>query len=222
MSSECSKYFDVGGYSQIGIIHEELGDPNQDNFLIKKIQEDILLVGVFDGHGIYGKDISIIVKNAFEEIITQLFKEKILNEYEIKNHFINQHRENIEIIEKSFKKIDSLLRMNEYYLIAEQSGTTATIILIDKKKKILTLGYVGDSEVVMGLYDQKNLNITQKGKIIIEKLGEPHRINHYESIEKSRIINHGACIIMENGNYNKHYVVHSEDITKMIQVFLFI
>lgn len=100
--------------------------------VINKIKNKIVFINV----GIYGKDISIIVKNAFEEIITQLFKEKILNEYEIKNHFINQHRENIEIIEKSFKKIDSLLRMNEYYLIAEQSGTTATIILIDKSKKI--------------------------------------------------------------------------------------
>lgn len=111
-------------------------DPNQDDFVV--IVDDYnFLIGVFDGHGIFGHYISDFVhkelpKLLFEHPCWQDSPEKVLKESFVKCHsnlirFSNQKNSNFD---------------------CNMSGTTSTVVF--KRQDRLFVAHVGDSRVIIG------------------------------------------------------------------------
>ncbi|GAM18584.1 hypothetical protein SAMD00019534_017590, partial [Acytostelium subglobosum LB1] len=132
MSTYSADMIDNVGYTTA------IGDriDNQDSFFINQIDgKDILMLGVFDGHGNLGDQASVIA-----------------------NEIINQHLTNSfdtdtpldESIMESFSQANHTL-IEEGQRQGFDNGTTATVAIVEKDR--LTVGWVGDSGAVLCRYD---------------------------------------------------------------------
>ena len=180
MESICKKGFAGPGVKKI----------NQDNFFIYKNfldSPDIIFLGVCDGHGMFGQDVSGYLVNHLPQNLNNAFL-----------------KENIKSIsaQKDYEQITSVMSLtfvqtninlvNDDKVDSTFSGTTCSSLLFCPEK-IITAN-VGDSRCVMGKFDGKNwkaLNITRD-----------HKPN--EEDEKKRIIEKGGRIEAykdEEGDY---------------------
>ena len=153
---------------------------NQDNFFIYKnfldSPENIFL-GVCDGHGMYGQDVSGYLVNHLPQ--------------NLNNSLI---KENIKSISspKDFEKISSIVSLtfvqtninlvNDDKVDSTFSGTTCSSLLFCPEKIISA--NVGDSRCVLGKFDGKNWKA--------KNLTRDHKLN--EEDEKKRIIEKGGRI----------------------------
>lgn len=111
--------------------------PNQDSFLIMKVENQYALYGVFDGHGRKGHDVSNFVKDNLPKI---LFSQK-------------EFREDPETaLKQTFAKTQYLLEKATSLktIDAWRSGSTCSIVLHCIKTGIIYVAHVGDSRVVLG------------------------------------------------------------------------
>lgn len=111
--------------------------PNQDSFLIMKIEDQYALYGVFDGHGRKGHDVSNFVKDMLPKI---LFSQK---------EFVDNPPE---ALLKTFAKVQHLLEKATALqtIDATRSGTTCSVVLHVMSENMLYIAHVGDSRVVLG------------------------------------------------------------------------
>lgn len=158
--------------------------PNQDSFLIMKIENEYALYGVFDGHGRKGHDISNFVKDNLPKI---LFSQETFSQ-DPQDALLKTFEKTQYLIEKAtaLKAID-----------ATRSGTTCSIVLHCIEKKTLYIAHVGDSRVVLG----KQVQDQKQGKSwTAVELTKDHKPDLPE--ERARIEKNGGIVVFDGGwNY---------------------
>jgi len=169
MDNLCQKGFSGPGVKKI----------NQDNFFIYNNflnNPDYLYLGVCDGHGTYGHNVSgYLVYNLPLTLNDILIKEKI--EYINKDN-INKIKS---IIEKTFLEIDKDI-MLDTRIDSLFSGSTCVSLIYTPSK--LICANLGDSRCVLGKYDGKNWSS--------KNISYDHKPNN--PIENERIIQNGGRV----------------------------
>jgi serine/threonine protein phosphatase PrpC len=109
--------------------------PNQDSFLVLRVEGHVSMYGVFDGHGRQGHDVSNFVKDFLPKLIVQ---DEAFRKNDFEKALLNGFQRTQELIEQetNAKKID-----------ASASGTTCTIVIHKGNK--LWVANVGDSRCVL-------------------------------------------------------------------------
>ena len=109
--------------------------PNQDSFLVLRVEGHVSMYGVFDGHGRQGHDVSNFVKDFLPKLIVQ---DSAFKNDDFETALLNGFQRTQELIEQetNLKTID-----------ASASGTTCTIV-IHKGSKVWVAN-VGDSRCVL-------------------------------------------------------------------------
>ena len=124
---------------------------NQDNFFIFKNflnNKSYLYLGVCDGHGIFGQDISsYLVNNLPQNLNTDLLNQNINN---ISSEKLDKIEPNIET---SFIQTNIKLNTDERIDSTYSGSTCASIIYTPKK--LITIN-VGDSRCILGKYNNEN------------------------------------------------------------------
>lgn len=145
--------------------------PNQDDFCIICADSDVIL-GVFDGHGPYGHDISNF---AHETLPEQVVKDPRFKEdpaQALGDAFSKTHKLCKEAAERAAGSFDCTL-----------SGTTATVAL--QRHESLHVAHVGDSRAVLA-----------RGRTASELKAEDLTVDHKPDIEdeRRRIEQHGGQV----------------------------
>jgi len=114
--------------------------PNQDSWMVLKVDGNFSIYGVFDGHGKQGHDVSQYVKDMLPKLI---LRDPRFRTSEMPT-----------MLSESFRKVQSLVmtmdRMKK--LSAQMSGTTATLVVHDHAENKITVAHVADSTCVLGSY----------------------------------------------------------------------
>jgi len=120
--------------SQTGYYPDALGKANQDAFIVHQIESDLVLFGVFDGHGKVGDLCSQFVR---DEIIDALHDEPDFKERRFYNSLLH-----------AFEKVNINMHQQEKtgYFSDMMSGTTAITVLFDKEE--IYVANVGDSRAI--------------------------------------------------------------------------
>lgn len=150
--------------------------PNQDDFVII-LDSDSLLLGVFDGHGTHGHDISNYVHNEFPRLLYshKNWEDDPLEAY--KETFLRIQDELVAFCNKQSTRFDCIL-----------SGSTATLVKVTENS--VYVGHVGDSRCILGK--------RESGRIIAKDLTRDHKPCMED--EKARIESVGGEVkIVENG-----------------------
>ena len=155
--------------SQKGYLGENIEKINQDNFFIYKNfmnNRKYLFMGVCDGHGEYGHEVSSCLVYNIPLTINDLLIQKNINEITEKNKNIV-----ISTLKNSFIEIDNELA-GELEIDTAFSGSTCSSIIFTPTK--LFCVNVGDSRCILGKYDgekwfSKNLSYDHKPDNILEK-----------------------------------------------------
>lgn len=136
------------------------GSPNQDDYFVSLDKKSIIL-GVFDGHGLFGHDISNFVHSTLPSIL--------LSHPDLKLNPINA-------IKSSFLECQNQLLLNSEQIDCTASGCTATLVCILNKK--LFIAHVGDSRAIIA----QEIN----SKIVAKNLTEDHRPDLLKESERIR------------------------------------
>jgi len=159
--------------------------PNQDSWMIMKVDGNFAIYGVFDGHGRQGHDVSNFVKDNLPKLI--------IKDPRFKTPEMPQ------MLKDAFKKMQGLIatadRMKK--LSAQLSGTTCTVAIHDLVTNKLTIAHVADSTCCLGSYPNGNTN-SMKG----EALTRDHKPDLPD--EKARIEKNGGRVIFDG--YSNHRV----------------
>lgn len=153
--------------------------PNQDSFLIMKIEGQYALYGVFDGHGRKGHDVSNFVKDNLPKV---LFAQK---------DFADDPQQ---ALRKTFEKMQYLIEKATVMktIDATRSGTTVSVVLHVIKEDVIYVAHVGDSRVVLG---KKDNDVWQAVDLTID-----HKPDLPE--ERKRIEQNGGVVVFDGGwNY---------------------
>ena len=175
-SKVSKKIFKIESLSQVGYSGPGVLKYNQDNFFIYKNLNDesnVLFIGVCDGHGLVGHDVS-------KYLITNLPKN--LNSSLKKTNKYISHKETLySTLKQVFVETNKSLCQNRTIDTKFSGSTCVTIILT--KNKIISAN-AGDSRAVMGRY----IN----GKWLSIELSHDQKPNNPG--EKERILSHGGRI----------------------------
>ena len=176
---------------------------NQDNYFCYDLIEDFKFIGVCDGHGEYGHNVSEFIKNNLpRELNNQLKKtylyDKILKSFDETLNKNIDYKKIKEILNKSHIILNNklLLKHNIINCDLNFSGSTCINILFDKKKlNRLYISNVGDSRAII-IKEMKNKYWT------CQQLSRYHK--PIEKDESSRIYKNGGEIQKirdENGGW---------------------
>lgn len=158
--------------------------PNQDSFFICKVEGQYSVYGVFDGHGRKGHDISNFVKDVLPKVL--LGEKDILND---------PAAGLLKAFDTTQRLIEQATKMDK--LDANRSGSTASVILHDHKKKMLYTAHVGDSRCVLATkVGDDNSHETLWRSVDLTEDHKPHL-----PAEKARIEKHGGMVKFDGG-YN--------------------
>lgn len=145
--------------------------PNQDDFFIISI-DDWKLLGVFDGHGPYGHDVSSFVHRTLPFL---LMSDPLWEQ------------DPLDVLKRGFLKVHQLLESScavHQEFDCSLSGCTATVVLI--RDRCLYIAHVGDSRAVLGTRmkqpNERHMDVTD--------LTVDHKPTLPE--EKERIETHGG------------------------------
>lgn len=159
--------------------------PNQDSWMVMKVDGDFAIYGVFDGHGQKGHDVSNFVKENLPKLI--------IKDQRFKTPDMPQ------MLKDSFKKMQSLIvtadRMKK--VSAQLSGTTATIAVHDFEKKKITVAHVADSTCCLSSFKDDSKKTF---------LGKPLTRDHKPELpdEKQRIESNGGRVVFDG--YANHRI----------------
>jgi len=158
--------------------------PNQDSFLVCKVDDIYSIYAVFDGHGRKGHDISNFVKEHLPKLLVG--NADIL-------------KDPIKVLTTAFDTTQRLIEhaTNSQRIDANRSGTTASVVLHDHKQNMLYLAHVGDSRVVLAKRDPRARSEDKEWHAV--DLTEDHKPNL--PAEKARIESQGGQVIFDGG-YN--------------------
>ena len=176
---ESKKIFRIESICKKGFSGPGVKKVNQDNFFIYNNFVDnpsYIFLGVCDGHGLYGQDVSnYLVSNLPKNLNNCLLKLKI-------NDIINAKFDEISrIISQIFVQTDTDLIYNEK-VESNFSGSTCSALIYSPER--LISANVGDSRCVLGKFDGKNW--TYKNLTRDHKPSEPD--------ENKRIIDNGGRV----------------------------
>ena len=179
------KIYKIESLCQVGYSGPGMVKYNQDNFFIYKNLNDesnVLFIGVCDGHGLFGHDVSKYLINHLPKNLNKALKKT--------NKYIHHKETLYKTMKEVFINTNKDLCKNP--LIDTQfSGSTCVTIILTKNKIIS--GNAGDSRAVMGRY----IN----GEWISIDLSHDQKPN--DPGERERILSHGGRIEAykdENGN----------------------
>ena len=153
---------------------------NQDNFFIYKNfldSSDNLFLGVCDGHGMFGHDISGYIVNHLPQNLNDSFLKENLKSFSSKDDFTKVEN----ILSLTFVQTNINL-VNDDNLDSTFSGTTCSSLLFCPEK--LISANIGDSRCVLGKFDGKNWKA--------KNLTRDHKPS--EEDEKKRITEKGGRI----------------------------
>jgi serine/threonine protein phosphatase PrpC len=161
---------------------------NQDNFFIfdNFLNNPLYCyIGVCDGHGIFGQNISFYLKEKLPNNVQKEF---------LNNNIINLHEENInllsEIINNTYQKTNK--EMNEDERIDSTFSGSTCVSVIFSPERIFCIN-VGDSRCVLGKYN-KNRN-----EWVAMNLSRDHKPS--EPNEKQRILKNGGKVESYTDDY---------------------
>ena len=170
------KIYKIESLSQVGYSGPGILKYNQDNFFVYKNLNDennVLFIGVCDGHGLVGHDVSKYLINNLPKNLNKELKKT--------NKYI-AHRETLySTMKQVFINTNKDLCKNPN-IDTQFSGSTCVTIILTKNKIIS--GNVGDSRAVMGRYingEWKSIDLSHD-----QKPNNPG--------EKERILAHGGRI----------------------------
>ena len=160
---------------------------NQDSFFIYKNINNVpnsYFLGVCDGHGKYGKEVSTYISQNLPKVINNKISSQKIN----LNNFPSQNLS--KIINDAFFQINSYLIKNKN-IDSSSSGCTCSSIIF-YKNRLLSIN-LGDSRCILGKYLEEKkiwscLNLTKDHK--------PNDIN-----ERKRIIKSGGKIFQEKDEF---------------------
>jgi len=159
--------------------------PNQDSWMIMKVDGNFAIYGVFDGHGRQGHDVSQFVKENLPKLI--------IKDPRFKTPEMPQ------MLKDSFKKMQGLIttadRMKK--LSAQLSGTTCTVCVHDLVLNKLTIAHVADSTCCLMSYENGNQG-AHKG-IALTRDHKPDLPD-----ERARIEKNGGRVVFDG--YSNHRV----------------
>ena len=184
------KYIEkIESISQKGYAGENIEKINQDNFFIYKNfmnNSKYLFMGVCDGHGEYGHEVSSCLVYNIPLTINDLLIQKNIKEISEKNKNIV-----ISTLKNTFIEIDNDLD-EESEIDTAFSGSTCSSIIFTPSK--LFCANVGDSRCILGKYDGE--------KWFSQNLSYDHKPD--KKLEKERILKNGGKIepyLDERGEY---------------------
>ena len=195
----CKKIYKIESLCQVGYSGPGIVKYNQDNFFIYKNLNDetnVLFIGVCDGHGLFGHDVSKYLITHLPQNLNKALKKT--------NKYIHHKETLYKTMKEVFVNTNKDLCKNP--LVDTQfSGSTCVTIILTKNKIIS--GNAGDSRAVMGRF--------KDGEWISIDLTHDQKPNNPG--ERERILSHGGRIEAykdENGNDfgPKRVWIQSEDI----------
>jgi serine/threonine protein phosphatase PrpC len=165
--------------------------PNQDSFFICKVEGHFSMYGVFDGHGRKGHDVSNFVKDMLPKVL--LSDAHVLDDPSV------SLSEAFEVTQRLIEQATSMEKLD-----ANRSGSTASMILYDYKKRMLYTAHVGDSRCVLAKQVESANGTTNgagdKKVYVAVDLTEDHKPNL--PAEKARIERLGGQVRFDGGfNY---------------------
>ena len=170
------KIYKIESLSQVGYSGPGILKYNQDNFFVYKNlndEKDVLFIGVCDGHGLVGHDVSKFLINNLPKNLNKELKKT--------NKYIS-HRETLySTMKQVFINTNKDLCKNPN-IDTQFSGSTCVTIILTKNKIIS--GNAGDSRAVMGRYTN--------GEWVSIDLSHDQKPNNPG--EKERILAHGGRI----------------------------
>jgi len=184
----------AGAASNIGEIHQDFSQPNQDNYLIN---DDKKIYAVFDGHGDKGHVISSYLK----ESLATTFSTSLTSTSNTSNTLHTSHSYSNTIIDAfkhSFQKLDDTICKSVH---SESSGSTCVMAYINNNN--LYVGGVGDCTALLVQAHPSD------GKFDATILSSSHKVSN--DAEHDRVTKAGAQIAGD-------YVVCLTDPNKVINM----
>jgi serine/threonine protein phosphatase PrpC len=147
--------------------------PNQDSFLVLRIEGQLSMYGVFDGHGRLGHDVSNFVKDVLPKLIVQ---DDAFKSGDIKTALLN-----------GFARTQELLQQetNEKRMDASASGTTCSVVI--HRNDRLWVASVGDSRCVIAS------RCPSTGSLKAKEASRDHKPDLPD--EMARIIHEGGVVV---------------------------
>jgi serine/threonine protein phosphatase PrpC len=161
--------------------------PNQDNYFIFKNfnnNSNNYYIGICDGHGKLGKEISSYISLNLPQNLNKNILQSNLN---INNDSISTISQ---IIIKTFFEINKSLKNNSNINTSLSGSTCSSIILT--KNRLISIN-LGDSRCVLGKYN-KNNNLW-----LYKELTKDHKVS--EEKERERVIKKGGKIYKEKDEF---------------------
>jgi serine/threonine protein phosphatase PrpC len=185
ISSEIIKIKNIFSLTKKGFWQPETEKPNQDNFFIFKnitSESNNYFIGVCDGHGKYGKEISSFISINLPLNLKQNFLD---NKIKINKESLSTITK---IITKTFIQTNLSLNLNSNIGTSSSGSTCSSIILTPYRLISINLG---DSRCVLGKYNNKwsYVNLTRDHK-------------PKEEDEKKRILEKGGKISKEKAQFD--------------------
>ena len=183
------KIFKIEKLCKKGYNGEIKDKPNQDNYFIYSNfnnNSSHIYMGVCDGHGEYGHEISSFLVTNLPLVLGNFFRV-----FNIKDISVIDYSTILTIISNSFKQINKNLSL-ENNIDCSFSGSTC-ISLLYTPKKVFCIN-LGDSRCIIGKYDGKNWES--------KNLSNDHKPDSV--VEKERIIKSGGIVrpmIDEGGEF---------------------
>ncbi|KAJ8907341.1 hypothetical protein NDN08_007455 [Rhodosorus marinus] len=160
---------DWAGYSRLGRLHADWGDPNQDCYGVESVESaGAVVLGVFDGHGKDGEKISQFART---EILERCKRE------------LESGKGASETLSVVFGEVSQLIDGDDD---STESGSTATVLIVQDHR--IVSGFLGDSSASFCNLDAQS-QVLDSGFFF-----EPHRTSNRK--EARRILEFG-CIIEE-------------------------
>eukprot|EP00928_Gymnodinium_smaydae_P018452 TRINITY_DN17021_c0_g1_i1.p1 TRINITY_DN17021_c0_g1~~TRINITY_DN17021_c0_g1_i1.p1 ORF type:complete len:436 (+),score=64.11 TRINITY_DN17021_c0_g1_i1:57-1310(+) len=156
--------------------------PNQDAWMVWKVDPTISIYGVFDGHGSKGHEVADFVK---DRLPTMIVNDKRFRTSEMKEMLVDVfQRCHGELVAK--QKAGAMSVMS--------SGTTATVVIHDHVAARCVIAHVADSTCVLGSHDGESL------------LGRALTRDHKPDLpdERARILSKGGRVVFDG--YSNHRV----------------
>ena len=184
ISSEIIKIKNIFSLTKKGFWQPETEKPNQDNFFIFKnitSESNNYFIGVCDGHGKYGKEISSFISVNLPLNLKQNFLD---NKIKLNKESLSTISK---IITKTFIQTNLSLNLNSNIGTSSSGSTCSSIILTPYRLISINLG---DSRCVLGKYNNKwsYVNLTRDHK-------------PKEEDEKKRILEKGGKISKEKDEF---------------------
>lgn len=159
--------------------------PNQDSFLIVKVEGRYCIYGVFDGHGRKGHDVSNFVKDQLAKVLVM--------QPDLETNTANALETTFRITQTLVEEATDLSRID-----AKNSGCTATVVFHNLTNNVLFVAHVGDSRAVLGT------QLLDTGQWTAHDLTEDHKPNL--PAERSRIERAGGQVLFDGYSNYRVYV----------------